>query len=85
MISSPPGEKLFWLSIERRNKLEWFISRQYIAQDKIVTEYWNRDLQLWQDKQGGKGYTQKGAYRLLNKLFREMRGWREVSAYRHAI
>jgi hypothetical protein len=48
----------------------WHIRRQYIANDKIVTEHWNRDSQAWQDTQGGKGYTQTGAYRMHLILFR---------------
>jgi hypothetical protein len=64
--------------------MEWFISRQYIENYFFVTEYWNRDSQSWQDKQGGKGYTQIGAYRLHNKLFSLCRGLKclSVSAYK---
>jgi hypothetical protein len=49
----------------------WHISRQYIAQDKIVTEHWNRDKQTWQAEHGGKGYTEKGVNYVHKLLFRQ--------------
>lgn len=57
----------------------WHISRQYIAQGKIVTEYWNRDSQSWQDKQGGKGYTEKGANYVHKLLFRNSYNLKNLS------
>lgn len=64
--------------------MQWFIKRQYIENDKFVTEYWNRDSQSWQDKQGGKGYTERGVHRLNVKLFRQSYELRNlsVSTYR---
>lgn len=65
----------------------WYIYRQYIAQDKIVTEYWNRDSQSWQDKHGGKGYTERGVHTIHKKLFRLSYGLHNLSvtSYRAAI
>ena len=67
--------------------MEWFISRQYIENDIFVTEYWNRDSQSWQDKQGGKAYTQRGAYIVMKRLFKRHSFYTclSVDAYRQAI
>jgi hypothetical protein len=67
--------------------MQWFISRQYVAQDKIVTEYWNRDSQSWQEKQGGKAYTERGAHIMMQRLFKRHVCFTclSVSAYRAAI
>jgi hypothetical protein len=57
----------------------WYVSRQYIAQDKIVTEYWVRDKQAWQSEKGGKGYTEKGANYVHKLLFRKSCGLNNLS------
>jgi starvation-inducible outer membrane lipoprotein len=57
----------------------WHISRQYIAQDRIVTEHWNRDKQAWQAEKGGKGYTEKGANYVHKLLFRQSYALKNLS------
>jgi hypothetical protein len=64
------GQNCFGYQSESGMIMQWFIKRQYIEKDKFVTEYWNRDSQSWQDKQGGKGYTERGASVMMQKLFK---------------
>lgn len=49
----------------------WFIKRQYILQDRIITEYWNRHRQAWLLEEEGEGYTKRGANSIHQKLFRK--------------
>jgi hypothetical protein len=67
--------------------VQWFISRQYIENDIFVTEYWNRDSQSWQDKQGGKAYTERGAHIMMQRLFKRHFFFTclSVTAYRATI